>query len=282
MFVSINFNYLGISRCRRTLRLREGVRRLDQLQPVDPGRRGRPGHGVFSGFVWSENIGCIRLSDTSPVAYQIRIDVALTWSALGAGDGNEAVRGSLSDLRNSGGDHTTGTDSCASDHQTATSVVVSVSPEPPRVTVAGSCSAREPRGQGHLYLGRAVASGSARCGNLRLRAGLPVGQEPYPGSRCVRGPRSTKEAGCFQLVGERVARCLRGPCDRHRHPRPAAAPQPCPVQQGTQLQAARKGLRRLADGSQSDAGSRHELRRQKSQQKGGRKNLKHPPPRGGG
>ena len=127
--------------------------------------------GEFSGYVWGENVGWVSLSCTNTatcgtVEYGIKTDwcqsvaaapsgepdvgalvvgsdVELTWPVLTGADWYEIVRGSLSDLRISGGDYSTATDSCATDNETGTTVVISGTPEP------GS-------GDGYWYLVRGV------------------------------------------------------------------------------------------------------------------------------
>ena len=130
-----------------------------------------PNSGEFSGYTWSENFGWVSLSCANTgtcgtVDYGIKTawcqsvaaapsgapdvdaqrtgaDVELTWPALTAADWYEIVRGSLSDLRASGGDYSTATDSCVADNETGTTAVVSGTPEP------GS-------GDGYWYLVRGV------------------------------------------------------------------------------------------------------------------------------
>ncbi len=130
-----------------------------------------PSSGELSGYVWSENLGWVSLSCTNTgtcgaVDYGIRTDwcqsvaaapsgepevgalrvgpdVELTWPGLTGADWYEIVRGTLSDLRTSGGDYSSATESCATDNETGTTVVVSGTPEPPS-------------GDGYWYLVRGV------------------------------------------------------------------------------------------------------------------------------
>ena len=130
-----------------------------------------PTSGEFSGYLWSENLGWISLSCTNTgscgtVDYGIKTDwcqaiaaaptgapdvsatpsgsdVELSYPALAGAGWYEIVRGALSDLRTSGGDYSTATESCVTDNETGTTAVVSGTPEP------GS-------GDGYWYLVRGV------------------------------------------------------------------------------------------------------------------------------
>lgn len=130
-----------------------------------------PNSGEFSGYLWSENVGWVSLSCSSTgtcgtVDYGIKTtwcqsvvaapsgvpdagasrtgsDVQLAWPALTTADWYEIARGSLSDLRTSGGDYATATDNCVTDNETGTTVVVSGTPEPSS-------------GDGYWYLVRGV------------------------------------------------------------------------------------------------------------------------------
>lgn len=139
--------------------------------PATSGAGIDPNTGEFSGYLWAENAGWVSLSCTNTSTcgstdYGIKTswcqstasvtgtpdmraarsgsDVELSQLVLAGGAAwHEIVRGVLSTLRNSGGDYSTATDSCAADNVTTDTIVVSGTPPPSA-------------GDGYWYLARRV------------------------------------------------------------------------------------------------------------------------------